>query len=268
MPVRRIRCHFCSRRVPADSIVCPYCRHNPRGLYLRPSMFIAPVAVVALAALAYAAVNPSVWTRALSLTGAVTPTTTTGPTPRATGTRATALIVTATLRPSFAPTITEVAPPLPSETPNPTPTSSSTPTYTPVRQQVRPTAPPPPTLTPSPTSYPPPILQSPSSGAKLSGRKQAVILAYTSPGSLQPNEWFRVEVIFKDPAANFANWCGWTKDNSIRFPIPYYDDSWPFDRTFRWHVTIARAEAESPSTCQAVYTDLTPPDQEWIFYWY
>lgn len=266
MHVRRIRCHYCSRRVPADSIVCPICKHNPRGFYLRPRLVFPVLAVIAIVALAYWAINSSIWSNAVSNSVANSPTSTTTPRP----TRLTALIVTATLLPSRVPVSTDAPTASPTGTAVPTSTQIPTPTLTP--QPSRPTAlpvqQPLPTLAPSPTSYAPPVLLSPLSGARLSGRKQAVVLTYAYPQILLPNNWFRVEVIFKDPAGNFANWCGWTKDYAIRFPIPYYDDSWPYDRTFRWHVAIAQAGTDLPSTCQASYSDVSALSQDWIFYWY
>lgn len=266
MHVRRIRCHYCSRRVPADSIVCPYCKHNPRGLYLRPRLVFVVIALVLIAIVAYGALNPSVWTNAVSLSASNSPTATVP----ARATRVTALIVTSTLPPSLVPVFTDSPTATPTETA--APTSTQAPTSTPTQRPATPPPPPVRPLIPSatavPTSYPPPVLSSPPPGTRLSGRKQAVILSYTYPASLLPSVWFRVEVIFKDPAGNFANWCGWTKDYSIRFPIPYYDDSYPYDRTFRWHVALAQAGTDLPSTCQATYQDVSTLSQDWIFYWY
>jgi hypothetical protein len=111
-------------------------------------------------------------------------------------------------------------------------------------------------------------LLSPADGAKLSGSKQIVILRFTTDLALQANEWYRVEVVFKSRTYSFANWCGWTKDHLIQFPASYYDASWQLDRTFRWHVTIAQAEPNPPSTCQALSTDVSPHSAEWTFYWY
>jgi hypothetical protein len=259
--IHRIRCNYCSLRVPADTSVCPNCNHNPRGFYLHPRVLLGTLGVLALAAVAYAALNPSLLSKSISPPNTATPTRT----PTATG--VIALVVTATLPPSATPTVTQPPTVIPTSTVNPTGTATSTPTATATRR-LEATPLPSPTATPTATSYLPPILLAPGDGAKISGPKARVLLTFTSAMPLQANQWFRVEVIFRDRSNNFADWCGWTKDSSVQFPISYYDASWQLDRTFLWHANIAESAASPPSTCAADAIIVSPPSTEWTFYWY
>jgi RNA polymerase subunit RPABC4/transcription elongation factor Spt4 len=259
--VRRIRCNYCSLRVPADSAVCPHCKHDPRGFYIRPRAVLGLVGVVAIAALAYAALNPSLWVSSLTPTNTSTVT----PTRIPSATAVIALVVTATLPPSLtasptqAPTTTSTATTGPTATETPSPTATK-------RVVTRPL--PSSTSSPTATSFPPPILVSPPNGTSFSGPKDRIIFSFTSAAPLEENQWFRLEVVFQNRTNNFANWCGWSKGGPLQFPMSYRDDSWQLDRTFRWHVNIADSPLSHPSTCAAEATIVSPPSVEWTFYWY
>ncbi len=258
--IRRIRCNYCNRRVPTDIMLCPYCKHDPRGVYLRPRLLLGAIFVVAIAALAYTTLNSSAWVVALAPGSTPTPTATAVPT------RAITLLVVATTAPSATPTPTLRPAAKPTAT-APLPTDTPTPTAT--RRVVIP--PPVRTVAPAPTgstSLAPPMLLAPVNGAKLNGSKRNIVLLFQSGVALQPDEWFRIEVVFKDREDRFANWCGWTKDSSIQFPWGYYEDSWQQDRSFHWHVSITQSLTDMPSTCAASVTEISPPSPDWTFYWY
>lgn len=260
--IRRIRCNYCSLRVPADSRVCPNCNHNPHGFYIHPRRFLGLIGAAAVIVVGYAALNPSIWVRSIPLPSTPTLTATASPT------AIVALVVTATLAPSDTPiptgTPTPTNPPASTATTITSPTATAT--QTPTRRTIRVL----PSDTPVPTSttYPSPILFGPPNGVTESGRKQPIILMFTSASGLGPTEWYKVEVIFKSRTFSFANWCGWTKEQFIRFPMSYYDESWQYDRTFKWHVNIAESSANPPSTCAADALVTSPPSAEWTFYWY
>jgi hypothetical protein len=242
--------------VPAEIVLCPYCKHNPRGVYLRPRFLLGIIGALALAVFACAALNPSAWVNALSVHSTPTSTATAKPT------RVITLLVTATPAPSAMPKPTG----RPTDKPAPTLNPTDTPTPTATKRVVKPL--PALTATPAPTSLQSPILLAPANAAKLYGPKKNILLYFKSDVTLHADEWFRIEVIFKDREFKFANWCGWSKDSFIQFPWTYYEDSWQGDRAFHWHVSIAQSQTDSPSTCAASATDVSPPSAEWTFYWY
>jgi Double zinc ribbon len=259
--IRRIRCGYCSRRVPANVTLCPYCRHNPRRMYLRPHLLWGLLGVGVLVALACAAFNAPTWVGGLAFRNAQTPT---SPAP----TRQAVLFVTATTSalatPSPTATLMHVITTnlaTPTEPPTNTPTVTATATRPPLRVA--------PTNTPTATAVPlpPPLLLAPPNGAKLNGPHKAIVLSF-HPTELRANEWYRVEVLFKDRENRGAGWCGWTKGTTLLFPSSYYDDSWQLDRTFRWHVQVFASSVDLPSTCGAPATPVGAPSADWVFYWF
>ncbi len=263
--IHRIRCHYCDRRVPSNVALCPNCKHDPRGFYVRAS-WLRTIAVLGLAlGVAWLAFNPPIRFDVQSLLQVPTPT-------RLAAIGPELIVVTATLPATPTPTARPATVP---NTREPTMTLTlvpPTPTYTqsPTVRPITPAAPVVGTPVPTATSSPalrPPLLVAPANGERMSGRKRIINLTF-QPVELGPKQWYRIQVDFKDREDRFASWCGWTRDNFIRFPMDYYDDTWQLDRTFRWQVKIVNSDANPPSTCAAPSADQSPASPVWTFYWY
>ncbi len=120
---------------------------------------------------------------------------------------------------------------------------------------------------PSVTPSGPPSLLSPNNGEKFYGSKKRIPFTF-QPFELGANEWYRLQIDFRDRKNEAASWCGWSKGTTILFPSEYHDDSWQIDRTFRWHVNVAISDADPPSTCDAPVSSMSAPSEERLFYWY
>ncbi len=261
MHIQRIRCHYCNRRVPANVTVCPNCQHDPRGLYLNLRLFLGLAGLVLLGVVVWAAFNAPVWVNALALRSTGTPT------PRPTA-RSVILVVTSTASPNPTAAPTNVVANVQTDTPVSTPTSTPTLTATATRRAVRaaPTRTPTATATLTPLSAP--ALLSPENGAKFQGSRKTVVLAFQPTEGLSANQWYRVQVDFKDRDDQATSWCGWSKGEAVLFPPDYYGDSYPFDRAFRWHVELVASSSTPPTTCSAPTTSVSAPSAIWVFYWY
>jgi hypothetical protein len=266
----RIRCNYCSRRIPASAVVCPNCHHNPRAFYWK-RWHVVVLAVVVLLALAVfflpfganvigsarKGFNPF---RSAAL-GA-------SPTPRATLVPIT-VIITATPRP---PTRTSIPPTtaLPNSPPPPTaaPTFSSTPTRIATQNNSVPRATETFTAIPTPIPVPPPKLIAPTDGERIQGANKHVILTFQPAKPIGAQEWYRLQVDYLDRTGQPVSWCAFTKDSALEFPRDLFDDSSPNVRSFLWRVNVVETNQVNPSTCDAPYNVLSAPSEVWTFYWY
>ncbi len=269
--ISRIRCRYCSRRIPASAAVCPNCQHNPRAFYWkrRHGAVLALAALLALVILwftlganffgsAFHEFDPS---RLLALGATPTTQPTLPPITK---------IITATPRPA---TKTPVAPTpalVLSPTPPPTETSRFTatpaPTLTPLNGPPPPTA----TFTPVPTAIPvpPPQLVAPTDNDRIQGANKRIALTFQPAQPIGAQEWYRVQVDYLDRIGQPVSWCAFTKASALDFPRELFDEASPNVRSFLWRVNVVRAEQFSPATCDAPYQVLSAPSEAWTFYWY
>ena len=114
---------------------------------------------------------------------------------------------------------------LPIETSSPTPTPI-TPTATATRQR--------PTVTSIPRWFPAPTLVGPPDGSRYSGRKDPIVLSWTSVGPLGRNDYYVVSI----PHLRGIEY-GWTKETSWQVPSYLYDLA-PPSRRLQWRVRVER----------------------------
>src|ERR1700686_5296337 len=92
----RIRCNYCSKRIPASSIVCPNCQRNPRAFYWQRGqvvlLVLVLVVVVGVAALFFGRELKNLLPASIALNPTASP----SPTPH----RPITVILVATARPS------------------------------------------------------------------------------------------------------------------------------------------------------------------------
>ncbi len=112
------------------------------------------------------------------------------------------------------------------------------------------------------------MLTGPGYGHIFSGPGEAVDLTFHGSVPLAANQWFRVQIDYKDRNNVMISWCGWSRSNAIRFPRDYFDDSWQMTREFRWHVNLVETSLRVPSTCAAAVDNSSPDSPAWLFYWY
>ncbi len=278
--VSRIRCNYCSRRIPANAALCPYCRRNPRRHYIRARWLLLPLALAGIVAVVFTALNAPVWFSALALNPAATATSavafnptarvivTVLPaatlTPTATASRlatsSAALVTTMSLLPSPTrmPTVESTA------EPSPSPIAPVRPTATRTRRAPSPTPKPTATLTITATPFPPPVLLAPPDQAAIVGPRRFLWLSFRPSATLPEQGWYRIEVDFQDREDRPATWCGWTQGTGIYFPGDYRDDSWQFDRLFRWRVQVFHSQ--NVNIDPAGLKPFSPPSVERAFY--
>lgn len=263
----RIRCSYCSHRIPASSVLCPNCQRNPRAFYWKRRHVL-----ILLAALFVALIAAGYWFR--TDLGKLVPTgLTLIPTATRAFTRTPITIVLIATRPPATQTRVAAPPPTLPNTAVPPPTDPPTMTVT-----ASPTASdsetrlPPPTGTPSPVPTIIPVTApksvSPANGERIVGANKRVELQFQPAQPLGAFEWFRVQVDFLDRGGNAVSWCEFTKNSSQEFPHDFFDDSSPTVRSFLWHVSVVRSNQVKPATCDAPYDVLSPSSDPWTFYWY
>lgn len=262
----RIRCNYCSKRIPASAVVCPNCHRNPRAFYWKRAhvfLILGSAAIVLLAALF---LFRNEIQRVLPASIALLPTATrTNTRPPIT------VIITATPRPA---TQTAVPPTATrGNTPTTTPTNTITPTQAATDTTTLATTPvPPPTETPTllPTiePVPAPQLVAPKNEERIIGANKRVFLQFQPAQPLRAQEWYRVQVDFLDRAGNPVSWCSFTLESAQEFPRAYFEDSSPNVRSFVWRVNVVRSEQFNPITCDAPFTTLSDTSQVWTFFWY
>ncbi len=267
----RIRCHYCSRRIAASSVVCPNCQHNPRAFYWK-RWHVVVLVVVALLALVifFSTIGANVIGSALKgfepfRAIAIVAT----PTLHATRPPIT-VIITATPRPATKSPVPPTSTMVSSATPRPTDAPPVTPTVTPTLTQI--SGPPRATATfttvPTPIPVPPPKLVSPTDGERIQGRNKRIVLTFQPAQPIGAPDWYRAQVDYLDRAGQSVSWCAFTKASELEFPREFFDDSSPNVRSFLWRVNVVRANQVSPTTCDAPYQLLSVPSQVWTFYWY
>lgn len=112
-----------------------------------------------------------------------------------------------------------------------TPTSSPTPNVTPQ----------PPTPTPVPTLGAPALL-SPADGSIVTGQ-EAVLLSWTSVGTLGADEWYVVIVRQSGSLTPLTTW--WSKNTTWRLPATYRDPSGT-DTDIIWRVQVRKGSPDNP----------------------
>lgn len=259
----RIRCNYCSKRIPASSIVCPNCQRNPRAFYWKRGQVALLVLGLVIVLGAAAWFFGRDLTKLLPASVALNPTASPSPTPR----RPITVILVATARPSL--TATRVPPTnKPANTATASPTLSPTPTVTltqaPRKAGVTDT----PSPVPTAVAVPAPKLVSPADGERVIGASKHVFLQFQPAQTIRAQEWYRVQVDYLDRAGNPSSWCEFTQDSQLEFPREFFDDSSPNVRSFLWRVNVVHSNQVSPKTCDAPYETLSAASEVWTFYWY
>ncbi len=262
----RIRCNYCSKRIPASSVVCPNCQRNPRAFYWKRAHLLLLLGFVLIAllvgALYFANDLQKLVPANLALNATATRTVTRAP-------------ITVILVATNVPVTQTRVPPTPTRAntatvpPTRVPTLTATPSLTaanPATQIARATETPSPIPTPIPVT--PPQLISPTDSERVLGANKRVILQFQPAQPLSAQEWYRIQIDFLDRANNPVSWCAFTKESGQEFPREFFDDSSPTVRSFLWRVNVVRSNQIAPSTCDAPYDVLSAPSQVWTFYWY
>jgi hypothetical protein len=270
----RIRCNYCSRRIPATSVVCPHCQRNPRAFYWKREHVIALlVVVVALLGLGlfFLTIGANVLGSVLNGFQPVATTVAIAPSPAATRGPITVILV-ATRSPATAIRVTPMrtrARPTATARRTNSPTATSTPTRANAGTTAR-AAQITETPSPIPTSVPiiPPKLLSPSDSERIIGANKRVLLTFQPAQPISGQQWYRVQVDYLDRAGQASSWCAFTRDTVQEFPREFFDDSSPNVRSFLWRVNVVRSNEFAPITCDAPYDTLSPPSQVWTFYWF
>jgi len=262
--IHRIRCNYCGRRIPASSVVCPNCHHNPRAFYWRRWHVVVLLILLACVLGAGAWLYRNQLSAALPISLAFQSTIT--PTPTFTHVPITVIILatrppaTATFLPTRTPT--RVPPTL-----TPTPTSSPTSTRTATRSLRTPGKTGVPTAIPTPIPVPAPKLLAPQDGERIIGPNKRIVLTFQPAQPIGAQQWYRVQVDYLDRSGQPVSWCSFSKYTSFEFPHEIFDDSSPLVRSFLWRVSVVRSALPEPATCDAQYEPLSAPSDVRTFYW-
>jgi len=194
------------------------------------------------------------------------------------------LVDVPTLTPSLTPSVTPTPTHTPTTTPTPTitpsPTLTPTPTDTPVptdtpipsptATKVRPTSTPKPQATPTHTPTPvptvaPPSLVEPRDRSPFNGEKANIKLAWTSSYTLKPDEYYELLVRYTHEGAQevlpvHVQGTFWWVDGSL-----YLQADQETEFVYYWSVRLVRQEADAEGN--ETYTPISPPSEEWSFYW-
>lgn len=259
----RVRCKYCSKRIPASAVVCPNCQRNPRAFYWKRGQILLFVLFLLLVLGGVISFFSGDLQSLAPVQLALFPTPTRSPSrPPIT------VILVATARPSLPPTRVP-ATSKPANTVTPTrPTLTPTASFTPTRIPRAPGTTDTPSPIPTRAPVPAPKLLSPGDGERVSGSNKHVLLRFQSVRPLNAQEWFRIQVDYLDRAGNPSGWCEFSKVGDQEFPREIFDDSSPNVRSFLWRVSVVHSTQVSPQTCDAPYETLSSSSEVWTFYWY
>jgi hypothetical protein len=111
----------------------------------------------------------------------------------------------------------------------------------------------------------PPTLTEPNDGEPIFGGDQIFRLAWNSSHTLKPDEFFEVMVRWTEggsPASSrwYLQQTFWFVDNAL-----YLRADQETDRIYHWSVRVVQQGTDDEGN--DVYLPLSPPSEEWSFYW-
>ena len=179
------------------------------------------------------------------------------------------LVKVPTLTPSLTPSITPTPTNIPTTTPTPTitpsPTLTPTPTDTPAPTDT-PTPSPTPTYTPTPVpTVAPPTHIKPADGEPFNGEKANIKLAWMSSHTLKPDEYYELLVRYTHGGAQpvvpvYVQETFWWVDDRL-----YLQADQETEFIYYWSVRLVRKEVDAGGN--ETYVPISPPSEEWSFYW-
>ncbi len=255
---KRINCSNCGYRVPADALLCPHCRADPRQWRLRWSTAL----LLLLGALLFIYLCVLTIRILPALIGSVSipePTATASPTRTPTIT-----IVVQAMELTATPSPITLPPTLP---PSATPTTTSRFTLTPTRRGA-PTGTP--TLgspTPKLADYAAPKLTAPLNMAMFSGSDANIALEWqsVSTSGLRENEWYQVSASYTARTGAITQTV-WSRETRYQVKKEWWNDALPSARIFSWNIQVMRVEGADPYASPS-RVPASPPSETFKFEW-
>ncbi len=233
---KRRNCGNCGYRIPADALICPRCRQDPRQFRFKWMTVI--LLIIGAALFIYLCLLVS---RILSVTffsAGIAESTPTRVPPSTLTLAAQAVLETATVTPiTLPPTLPPSATPTITSRFTPSPTRRGAPTTTSTLGSP----------TPKLADYAAPKLTAPLNSAAFSGAEANISLEWesVSVSGLRENEWYLISVLYasRNGATTRREW---SRETRWQVKKDLWSDALPNARTFTWNIQVMRVDGANP----------------------